>query len=115
MLLMLVSHSPQNISQKDLSEMLQITPAAVAMTLKKLEANGYISRQVDVDDNRVNRIRLLPKGEETVKFSEESFVSVDDAMFNGITSDELSLFIRTMEKINSNLTALCDDKHYYER
>lgn len=109
MLLMLVSHCSENVSQKELAEMLQITPAAVAMTLKKLEANGYILRQADKDDNRINRIKVLPKGEETVKLSEESFNLIDDAMFLGISDEELSAFIRTMEKINANLSSLCDD------
>ena len=109
MLLMLVSRSPDNISQKELADKLQITPAAVAMTLKKLEANEYILRQTDEYDNRINRIVILPKGEEVVKLSEESFVAVDNAMFEGITEVELFAFVQTMEKINNNLAVLCDD------
>ena len=104
MLLMLVSHSPDNISQKELAERLQITPAAVTMTLKKLELSGYISRQADTDDNRVNRITVSEKGEKAVRISEEAFCSVDDAMFEGISEAELAAFIGTMEKINSNLS-----------
>jgi len=103
MLLMLVSHSPDNISQRDLADKLQITPAAVAMTLKKLEADEYIARRADENDNRVNRIVILPKGEEVVLLSEKSFNTIDDAMFEGISEGELSAFIETMEKINSNL------------
>ena len=110
MLLMLISRSPDDISQKELAEKLQITPAAVAITLKKLEQNGYISRQVDENDNRFNRTIILPKGKEIVCFSEESFVAVDKAMFDGITEEELSCFIQTMEKINNNLKAFCDDE-----
>ena len=106
MLLMLVSRSPNNISQKELAEKLQITPAAVAMTLKKLEASGYISRQTDKYDNRINRIVILPKGEAAVQLSEKSFIEVDCAMFDGITEAEISAFILTMEKINNNLAAL---------
>ena len=106
MLLMLVSRSPDNISQKELAEKLQITPAAVAMTLKKLEASGYISRQTDKYDNRINRIVILPKGEAAVQLSEKSFVEVDGAMLEGITEEELSVFVQTMEKINKNLAAL---------
>ena len=109
MLLMSVSHSPDNVSQKELAERLQITPAAVAMTLKKLEASGYISRQADVDDNRVNRITVSEKGEKAVQISEDIFCSVDEAMFEGISEAELTAFIETMVKINNNLLALGAD------
>ena len=106
MLLMLISRLPDNVSQKELADRLQITPAAVAMTLKKLESGGYISRCADTDDNRVNRITVSEKGENAVKLSEEIFSAVDDAMFEGISESELADFIRTMEKINDNLLAL---------
>ena len=111
MLLMSVSHSPDNVSQKELAERLQITPAAVAMTLKKLESSGYISRRADTDDNRVNRITVSEKGEEAVKLSEEIFSAVDDAMFEGISESELTAFIQIMEKINNNLLALGADDY----
>lgn len=110
MLLMLISRSSDDSSQKELAEKLQITPAAVAMTLKKLEQSGYIYRETCESDNRFNRTVILPKGEEIVRVSEESFTAVDDAMFDGISEEELSCFIRTMEKINGNLKAFCDDE-----
>ena len=106
MLLMLVSCSPDNISQKELAEKLQITPAAVAMTLKKLETGGYISRHIDKTDNRINRTVILPKGAEAVQLSEKSYVEVDNAMLEGISEAELAAFVHTMEKINNNLAVL---------
>ena len=109
MLLMLVARSTGNISQKELAEKLQITPAAVTMTLKKLEAGEYISRKTDSSDNRINRIVILPKGEEAVRLSEKCFHEVDTAMIEGISEAELAAFVQTMEKINNNLAALGAD------
>lgn len=105
MLLMLVSYSNGEISQREIADKLQITPAAVAMTLKKMESNGYIARETDKYDSRINRIVLLPKGEEAVRLSEKVFVAIDEAMFQGITETELKAFTVTMEKINNNLIA----------
>ena len=106
MMIMLISRLPSTISQKELAARLQITPAAVTMTLKKLESDGYITRTVSEEDNRANRIALLPKGLEAVRLSEEAFGSVDEAMLEGISEEELSGFVKVMEKINDNLTAL---------
>ena len=112
MLLMLVSRSTGEISQRELADKLQITSAAVAMTLKKMESSGYIAREADKYDSRINRIVLLPKGEEAVRLSEKVFVAVDEAMFEGITEAELAAFTATMEKINDNLMAFEKEEKY---
>ena len=41
-----------NTSQKELAEYLNVTAATVAVSVKKLEKGGYITRIVDQEDNR---------------------------------------------------------------
>ena len=41
-----------NASQKELAEYLNVTAATVAVSVKKLEKGGYITRIVDQEDNR---------------------------------------------------------------
>ena len=55
------SHAP---TQKELAELLLISPAAVAVTMKKLENAGYIERKSDENDSRRNSVSLTEKGEE---------------------------------------------------
>ena len=45
-------------SQKELAEIMGISPAAVTATLKKLEREEYISRSMTDEDNRKNEIRI---------------------------------------------------------
>jgi len=106
MLLMSVARENGNISQKALAERLQVTPAAVAMMLKKLEFSGYVLRSVDASDGRVNNIAISEKGEKIVSESREIFREVDDGMLRGISADDLNVFISVMEKINGNLIEL---------
>ena len=54
-LLMILGKHP-DCSQTAIAEKMDISPSAVAVTLKKLEKGGYISRQCHQHDNRVNEV-----------------------------------------------------------
>ena len=53
-LMMLGAHP--DFTQTMLAEKLEVSPAAVAVSLKKLEKSGHISRACDELDNRMNRV-----------------------------------------------------------
>ena len=67
-LLMCVYKYP-DASQKELARIQNVSTAAVAVTLKKLEKGGYVGRIVDRDDNRYNKIRITEKGRKEVERS----------------------------------------------
>jgi DNA-binding MarR family transcriptional regulator len=50
------------ITQKELSELLDMRPQSLGDLLKKLEQNGYITRTPSEEDKRVMIIRLTEKG-----------------------------------------------------
>jgi DNA-binding MarR family transcriptional regulator len=52
------------ISQKDLSELLDMRPQSLGELLSKLERNGYITRTASESDKRVMTVRLTEKGAE---------------------------------------------------
>ena len=93
-------------SQKEIAETMGISPAAVAATLKRLEREGYIARSVPGEDNRRNEIRITEKGRTKVAESRVIFESVDTAMFEGFTEDEMETLIHFMERIDRNLDAV---------
>lgn len=51
MMLKYLIHLPYEPNQKQIADALEISPAAVAVTLKKLESAGYISRKTLDGDN----------------------------------------------------------------
>ena len=79
----------QDCSQTELAEKLEISPAAVAVSLKKLEKSGYISRQCDSRDNRVNQIVITEKGQDMIHRSVEYFQDIDENMLKGFSEQEL--------------------------
>ena len=106
MLIYLTHHTGEIPSQRELAEVLGVSPAAVTTTLKRLEKEGYISRSITDEDNRRNEIRITEKGRTKVAESRVIFESVDTAMFEGFTEDEMETLIHFMERIDRNLDAV---------
>ncbi len=47
----------------ELAEHVGVTPSTMSLTLKRLEAAGYVSRARDPEDRRVTNVRLTAAGE----------------------------------------------------
>ena len=103
MMLMYLSRCESTPSQKDLAAEFHISPAAVAATLKKLEADGYIEKTLSEGDKRSKEISITEKGREMVRRSHDIFHSVDEEMLCGIEESELCEMYALLEKITDNL------------
>ena len=101
-LLMCVYKYP-DASQKELARIQNVSTAAVAVTLKKLEKGGYVGRIVDRDDNRYNKIRITEKGRKEVERSIDLFKRVEKGMFAGFSSEEKECFYSCLQKLSGNL------------
>ena len=80
-----------NVSQNDIAKIMDVSAATIAVSLKKLEKGGYITREMVEADNRLNKLSMTAKGNKIVKQSKEIFALVDDRIFTGFTEEEKSL------------------------
>jgi len=53
-------HDPTMVTE--LADYLGVTPSTMSLTLKRLEARGYVERARDPQDRRVVNVRLTPRG-----------------------------------------------------
>ncbi|MBE6697623.1 MAG: winged helix-turn-helix transcriptional regulator [Ruminococcaceae bacterium] len=90
-------------SQKQLAKDLNVSPAAIAVSLKKLEADGYITKDADLDDCRCNRIALTEKGHGVITKTCSLFGSIDRTMVEGFDDAELDALLTALERIEQNL------------
>jgi len=104
-MLMYLSRCENMPSQKDLALHFDISPAAVAGTLKKLEADGYIERGKCSEraDSRFNEIRITERGREAAMQSRKYFRHVDMEAMKDFTDEELNMFIGFLLRIQDNL------------
>lgn len=105
-MLMILSDSDSTLSQTCLAEKLEISTAAVAVTLKKMETDGYILRKANAADSRFNTIELTQKGEQIVEMSKKSFDLIDASIFNGFSDEEMAQFNSYMDRIQANIRVL---------
>ena len=106
MILMHLYRCKDSISQKDIAKHFEISAAAVAVSLKKLEAGGYIKRKCSENDNRFNEIEITEKGKAVVDFSHCVFEQIDEKTFEGISDDELQTLVELLDKVLSNLKSM---------
>lgn len=100
-LLMILGKHP-DCSQRGLAERMEISSAAVAVSLKKLEKAGCISRQMNKNDNRVNRVIITEKGKKIIDVSVESFQEVQDSFFQDFSEEEIDQFAQFLERLIQN-------------
>lgn len=103
-LLMHLSRQP-NCSQAALAEFLEVSPAAIAVSIKKLEKGGYIRRETDESDNRVHQVTITPKGEQVILKSITMFQEVEAQMFENFSDEEMAQLDDFLERIYHNLGA----------
>lgn len=102
-LLMILSASDDKISQTCIAEKLEISTAAVAVMLKKLEGDGYIRRSVNQSDSRFNFIELTEKGAEIIESSKKDFSSIDLALFDGFDENEMLVLDDFLDRMQANI------------
>ena len=92
--------------QRDLAQQVHLTPAAIAVNLKKLEKRGIIEKKISESDNRYNVIRLTDQGKKIVKESEEIFRHIDEISFKDFTEEEMKEMKQYLSRVEENLDAL---------
>lgn len=107
-MLMYLSKCDVTPSQKDLAKHFDISPAAVAVTLKKLEADGYIERGKCSEraDSRFNEIKITELGRQATVQSRKYFYHVDNEALKDFSDAELDLFISLLERMQENLKSI---------
>ena len=108
--LMNISRQKEGTNQTDIASSLDISPAAVTVTLQKLERSGLIERHGDKKDGRAKTIQLTEAGKDTVAQTHGLFLEVDDAMCAGITDEELDSLCSVLSKMINNLKSAGEEK-----
>jgi DNA-binding MarR family transcriptional regulator len=90
-------------AQRDLADMMHISPSAVANSLKSLERGGYIRREPGVRDARRNQIIVTPKGVDAVTQCVQIFDRVSQKMMSGFSQQETEQLMGFQRRMLDNL------------
>ena len=102
-ILLYIFHLEHAPSQKEIADHFSVSPAAVAVSMKKLENGGYIERKSQQNDSRFNEIIITEKGKEILRKTKSLVDLVDRKMFDDFTDEEYDIFYKCLDKMQNNL------------
>ena len=89
---------------RELSEILGSSHQNVKQILLKLESKGFVEFMEDANDKRKQRIALTKKCQKFCEKNNEMSMKVMAKMFEGIPEKDIRTTIKTITKIEKNLT-----------
>lgn len=107
-LLMHLSRHP-DASQTEIASHLKVSTATVAVAVKKLEKGGYITRVIDGNDNRFNKVMLTQRGVHVVDQSKLLIEQIENTMYDGFSEEEKECFADYLERIYKNLGKIVEE------
>ena len=106
MMLLRLSRCGKIMSQREIADQLDVSPALVARTLKTLSEDGYIAREGDESDCRRNAVTITKKGLHIIETTRKIFDALDQEVFMGFSEVELDLFISLLGRIQQNVSRI---------
>lgn len=115
-LIHLVRHNP-GISQKEVSENLNMDKGAVARRAANLEQKGYLSRKENPADGRSRLLFATPKADSLKNSKAAVETEFYTWLLEDLTPEESAAFCRTLEKLylRSKKESRSGFPHLYER
>jgi len=101
-------HKQDGMSNSELAEFLEITPATLTNKVKRMEKARLVIRQRDPEDERVSRIYLTDKGRGLMDNLHQSVVDKDAAMLKGFSESDKKRLKEDLLKILKNIEAYED-------
>lgn len=82
----------ENISQKELAELLYVSEANVAQIIKRLEKNGYIKREFLKNNNGKKSLSLTENGNQVFKALLNIIYESESEIFKGYSDEDKNRF-----------------------
>jgi DNA-binding MarR family transcriptional regulator len=102
--ILFIINSMADASQTNLAKRLRITPASLAVSLKRLEKAGLVERSCDEADQRVNKIRLTEHGYLVVETARKQMMQVNEALVAGFSAEEKQQLSAYLDRLAQNMT-----------
>lgn len=93
----------ENCTQSTIAERLCVTPASVAVSTKRLQKAGLITKTVDSDNQRCKRLALTEKGREAIEHHISLFRDYDELIFSEFTEEEKQQLMDILSRMISRM------------
>ena len=91
-------------TQVEMADFLQVSPASIALSTKRLQKAGYLTKEVDEDNLRCKRLYLSEQGAKVRELCREKMDLLDRKPGEGFSEEELCTLVQLIDRITINLT-----------
>ncbi len=98
--------SNEGVSQKRLSELIEIDPMSLVRILDRMEADGWVQRRSDPEDRRARSLAITEKAKPIVAQIWELVGEVRGEALAGLAADERTRLVEMLERVHRNLLGL---------
>lgn len=102
-IIIVVYNAGTGLTQKEVADTLDLEGSTLIPIIDKLEKDGLISRRVDQQDRRNNRIFLTAKSEKTVGLMLDCGLKINNWLTLNISEEDILITKRTLEKMSHNI------------
>ena len=92
------------ISQKELSEILEVEPITVARLIDRLEGRGMVERRPDPKDRRIWRLHLLTPAHDVLHEIDHQRAAMTRMVTAGIDENTIEILIEALMRMKATLT-----------
>src|SRR6195952_82144 len=92
------------LSQKELSELLEVEPITVARLIDRLEARGMVERRPDPRDRRIWRLHLLRPARDVLHEIDDQRADMTRMVTVGIDKKSLEMMTEALVRMKATLT-----------
>ncbi|MHB1461276.1 MAG: MarR family winged helix-turn-helix transcriptional regulator [Armatimonadota bacterium] len=97
-------------SQREIADKLQISPASLAMSIKRMCKAGLLEKVASETDQRTNQIRITPKGMQQHIDCLSECAEADARMLEGLSQAEIGQLGDILSRIYDNLIHMTVEK-----
>jgi len=91
-------------TQKEIADILRVSPASIATSTKRLQKSGLIKKKTDEDNLRKNMLSVTEKGAELAEKCRDGFDVFDKKLFGDFSDEELTSVKDHLDRLISNIT-----------
>ena len=90
-------------SQKEIAQACFLEAGSLTTILNKMEEKGLIERRMLHGNRRTFHIFMTEEGKKKQQLIEKAFLQIEERALNGISEEELGMFMTVYKKLYSNL------------
>ncbi|MDD2493760.1 MAG: MarR family transcriptional regulator [Tissierellia bacterium] len=94
----------ENISQKELANLMNLKPSSVARLIDRMEKEEYLTRHRSLEDKRVFNLKLTNKGNNLREEMNPEAKKLSEIIRHGISDEHIAIFKNVLNTMSENVS-----------